>query len=157
MPSLRPSAYPCISAIGVFNSWDTFERKSVLIISSFSFLSISFLSSRLAFLSSAIFCSSFSDILFMLFPSRPISPLSLPSYLALKSISDIFSAILESCLIGLVIYVDTTNAAIIPTARIAPPTYLIRVVDIFTLSFITWIGVLNIIEYPLSSVPHISR
>ena len=43
------------------------------------------------------------------------------------------------------------------SARIAPPTYLIRVVDIFTLSFIPWIGVLNIIEYPLSSVPHISR
>ena len=101
IPSLRPSAYPSIIPIGVFNSWLTESTKSFLIIS--RFLSFSISSSSFLFFSFKSWRapSKLLDKKFKVLARFPISSSLSILHFSLKFIWDIFLATLLIFISGL--------------------------------------------------------
>ena len=91
IPSSIPSNCPFIIVIGVFNSWDTAEKKFVRACSNFFSCSISASSLLFAFCKSERVTERLYDSLFRLFPSVPNSSVRCSSTVQFNCKSDIFS------------------------------------------------------------------
>ena len=111
------------------------------------------MSSILAVLSSDMFRSSFADITLMLLPNTPISPLSLPSYFALKFISETSSAISESFLTGLVMPAAIIYTTIMLTSKIPVPIKITNLLYVLIFSCMLSMVICIIICEPSDRIP----
>ena len=153
MHSCSPSAYPWISASGVFNSWETLDKNSLRISSISVFLSLSSFSSLLALFNSDIVRSSVSESWFICSPSWSSSFFPFPWYFASKSSPIMRLDISVSSNTGIVtrFVTKTTVTALKMTAII--PTYVRKRFDIVTLSLILSSGVRIMIRFPSGRIP----
>ena len=158
MHSWSPSAYPCISANGVFNSWDTLDRNSFRIRSISSFFSMSFFSSLFALFNSEIVVSNVADSIFICSPNSSTSFWRLFGlYFASKSSSAILFEIFVSCRIGPVIRRLTKIARMAQQTVAMTATYAKNSLAIITLSLILANAVRINTRLPSSKVPHSTR